>query len=83
MEGALGVGQLFFVLPRKKHISRLNMLPSDVTRVVTGVVIAMVRFPALPPWMYVNSGQNSLLVWPSASSLSVRLLQTHLSQVER
>ena len=28
--------------------------------------------------MYWNSGQNNLLVWPSASSLSVRWLQTHL-----
>ena len=82
MEGALGIGQLASVEPRKKHISRVNPLPSAVTRVVTGVVIGMVRLPALAPWMNWKSGQNSLLVCPSASSVSVRLLQTHLIQVD-
>ena len=69
------------MLPRKKHISRVNPAPpTDVTRVVTGVVIGMVRFPALPPWMYWKRGQNSLLVCPSARLVSVRLLQTHLGE---
>ena len=31
-------------------------------------------------WMYWKRGQNSLLVWPSANSLSVLLLQTHLDR---
>ena len=46
---------MFFVAPRKKHISRENLPPSEVTNVVTGVVIAMVRLPTLPPWVYKES----------------------------
>ena len=46
---------MFFVAPRKKHISRENPLASEVTNVVTGVVIAMVRLPTLPPWVYKES----------------------------
>ena len=41
--------------PRKKHISRVNSDWEVVTRVVTGVVIAMVRLPTLPPWVYKES----------------------------
>ena len=41
--------------PRKKHISRENPLASEATNVVTGVVIAMVRLPTLPPWLLKES----------------------------
>ena len=34
-------------------------------------------------WMYWKRGQNSLLVWPSANSLSVLFLQTHLDRWKR
>ena len=46
---------MFLVAPRKKHISRENPLDSEVTKVVTGVVIAIVRLPTLPPWVYKES----------------------------
>ena len=46
---------MFLVAPRKKHISRENPLASEATNVVTGVVIAMVRLPTLPPWVYKES----------------------------
>ena len=48
--------------PRKKHISRENPLDSEVTNVVTGVVIAMVRLPTLPPWVYKESSIDDAMV---------------------